>query len=191
MKPAAGAAAKPTLVGTPNYMCPEVITASTDLGPFGSQDIWSVGCVVLEMRSGKRPWHHLDNEWAIMYQIGIGSRHPPLPELAGSNDPPGSFTISAAGLDFLECCFRPAANRPAAVHLLQHGFFSDMQSKLADYRRRFPEQKQPFPNPWSSLAGFAKGLHSPGFSPSISALLNRRTSYFSRSVNLNQPTIKD
>lgn len=59
-------------------MAPEVVTAKVNDVTFGSQDIWSLACVVLEMVTGKRPWSHLDNEWAIMYQIGIGHNHPPL-----------------------------------------------------------------------------------------------------------------
>ena len=40
--------------GTTNYMAPEVIRSEllTD-----RSDVWSVGCTVWEMFTGKRPWH--------------------------------------------------------------------------------------------------------------------------------------
>ncbi|KAI9091116.1 hypothetical protein DFS34DRAFT_584707, partial [Phlyctochytrium arcticum] len=100
-----------TLVGTPHYIAPEVIT-SEPLGRHGAQDIWSMGCCVLEMITGRKPWSGLDNEWAVMYHIGMSNRIPPLPEAS---------TCSEAGIDFLRQCFtRPAAERPTAKELLQH-----------------------------------------------------------------------
>lgn len=58
------------LAGTPMYMAPEVIR-NGEKGRFGSQDIWAVGCVILEMVTGKRPWSHLENEWSIMYHSNL------------------------------------------------------------------------------------------------------------------------
>ena len=40
--------------GTPNYMPPEAIR-SEEVDTYS--DIWSVGCTVWEMFTGKRPWH--------------------------------------------------------------------------------------------------------------------------------------
>ncbi|KAF8272970.1 kinase [Lactarius quietus] len=57
-----------SLTGTPMYMSPEVIKNDTS-GRHGAMDIWSMGCVVLEFATGKKPWSHLDNEWTIMYHI--------------------------------------------------------------------------------------------------------------------------
>jgi len=50
-------------------MFPKVIRGG---GPATSRfsdaaDIWSLGCVILEMATGRRPWSMLDNEWAIMH----------------------------------------------------------------------------------------------------------------------------
>jgi mitogen-activated protein kinase kinase kinase len=53
--------------GTPMYMSPEVIK-NTPGGRLGAMDIWSVGCMVLEFATGKKPWQSAENEWAIMFK---------------------------------------------------------------------------------------------------------------------------
>ncbi|KAI0244145.1 Suppressor of Sensor Kinase (SLN1) [Massospora cicadina] len=108
-----------SLTGTPMYMAPEVITGG-NRGTQGAQDIWSLGCCVLEMVTGKRPWSNLDNEWAIMYHVASG--HPPLPDPS---------QISPQGMDFLKSCFiAQPAQRPSAKTLLAHPWFKDMDMNL-------------------------------------------------------------
>ena len=51
-----------SLTGTPMYMSPEIIK-NDKRGRHGVVDIWSLGCVVLEFATGKKPWSNLDNEW--------------------------------------------------------------------------------------------------------------------------------
>lgn len=51
-----------SLTGTPMYMSPEVIK-NDKRGRHGAMDVWSLGCVVLEFATGKKPWSNLDNEW--------------------------------------------------------------------------------------------------------------------------------
>ncbi|KZT06307.1 uncharacterized protein LAESUDRAFT_743475 [Laetiporus sulphureus 93-53] len=51
-----------SLTGTPMYMSPEVIRNSSR-GRQGAMDVWSLGCVVLECATGRKPWSNLDNEW--------------------------------------------------------------------------------------------------------------------------------
>lgn len=59
-----------SLTGTPMYMSPEIIK-NDKRGRHGAMDIWSLGCVVLECATGRKPWNSsFDNEWAIMFQIG-------------------------------------------------------------------------------------------------------------------------
>lgn len=56
------------LTGTPMYMSPEVIK-NDRRGRHGAMDIWSLGCVVLEFATGKKPWSNLDNEWRVPFLL--------------------------------------------------------------------------------------------------------------------------
>ena len=47
------------------YMSPEVIR-NNKRGRQGAMDIWSLGCVVLECATGRKPWSNLDNEWCVL-----------------------------------------------------------------------------------------------------------------------------
>nr|CAG8433886.1 8256_t:CDS:2 [Entrophospora candida] len=104
-----------SLTGTPMYMAPEII-AGGEKGRKGSMDIWALGCCILEMATGKRPWSNLDNEWAIMYHVVTG--HPPLPDPS---------QISELGMDFLTQCFvRSAQQRPTAKELIENPWIADV-----------------------------------------------------------------
>ncbi|CAG8555657.1 6742_t:CDS:2 [Acaulospora morrowiae] len=110
-----------SLTGTPMYMAPEIITGS-EKGRNGSMDIWSLGCCVLEMATGRRPWSNLDNEWAVMYHVVTG--HPPLPDPS---------QLSELGMDFLKQCFvRSPQQRPTAKELLSHPWISNIQESTIE-----------------------------------------------------------
>lgn len=59
-----GPAVMNSLAGTPMYMAPEVIK-NEKTGRLGSSDIWSMGCCLLEIVTGRKPWSNLDNEWCV------------------------------------------------------------------------------------------------------------------------------
>ncbi|KAJ4296539.1 Suppressor of Sensor Kinase (SLN1) [Kalmusia sp. IMI 367209] len=110
-----------SMTGTPMYMSPEVIRG-TNLGRHGAVDVWSLGCVVLEMATGRRPWANMDNEWAIMYHIAQGDP----PQL------PTTDLLSEAGIDFLKRCFeRDPSQRASAVELLQHDWIMSLRAQLS------------------------------------------------------------
>lgn len=114
---AVGAGAN-SLNGTPMYMAPEVIK-NGERGRKGSMDIWSLGCCVLEMATGRRPWAHLDNEWAVMYHVATS--HPPLPE-------PSQMT--PRGMAFLKKCFvRDSNERPSATELLRDPWLRGVENE--------------------------------------------------------------
>ncbi|CAF9910569.1 MAG: Suppressor of Sensor Kinase (SLN1) [Heterodermia speciosa] len=98
-----------SMTGTPMYMSPEVIKGTNE-GRQGAIDVWSLGCVILEMSTGRRPWASLDNEWAIMYNIAQGNP----PQL------PSRDQLSPEGIDFLRRCFeKDPRRRASAAELLQ------------------------------------------------------------------------
>ncbi|GME83600.1 unnamed protein product [Ambrosiozyma monospora] len=97
------------LTGTPMYMSPETIKGENP-GKFGAIDIWSLGCCVLEMATGRRPWANLDNEYAVMYHIAAGH----LPQF------PNPDQLSPQGQEFLSHCLdSDPTKRLSAVELLQ------------------------------------------------------------------------
>ncbi|MBE7182559.1 MAG: protein kinase [Terriglobus roseus] len=111
-----------SMQGTPMYMSPEAIKGETSLARPGAVDIWSLGCVVLEMATGRRPWATLDNEWAIMYNIAQGN----VPQL------PARDQLTPEGIDFLRRCFERDPNRRAsAAELLQCDWIMALRSQLS------------------------------------------------------------
>ena len=79
-----------------------------------SADIWSLGCVVIEMFQGKRPWHPLSDE-TILFKVHIDGKQK-KPFYPAQN-------ISEEGIDFLNHCleFEPG-KRYTADQLLDHPF---------------------------------------------------------------------
>ncbi|TDL22240.1 hypothetical protein BD410DRAFT_788970 [Rickenella mellea] len=101
----AGAVRDDAVVGSPYWMAPEVIEQS---GATTASDIWSVGCVVIELLEGKPPYHFLDPMPAL-FRI-VQDDCPPIPEGA-----------SPIVKDFLYHCFQKDVNlRISAKKLLKH-----------------------------------------------------------------------
>ena len=60
-----------SMQGSVFWMAPEVVQAGRKgekLGYNGKVDIWSLGCVVLEMWAGRRPWQDVD-AIAVIYEV--------------------------------------------------------------------------------------------------------------------------
>lgn len=106
-----------TVVGSPYWMAPEIIELS---GATTSSDIWSVGCVVIELIEGVPPYYNLDPMPAL-FRI-VQDEHPPLPESA-----------SPVVKDFLMQCFQKDGNlRISAKKLLKHPWIANIRKKATD-----------------------------------------------------------
>lgn len=134
------------LVGTPQYIAPEVVCANSAemIGYSFKVDIWSLGCVALELATGQPPFAHLDRTGGmgiIKYlselttDPDITPVKPPDPpaSLTDSGDssvPPvttstsGSPTTHPFLYEFIHACFRLDPNlRPTAEQLLEFQLF--------------------------------------------------------------------
>ncbi|XP_026708426.1 mitogen-activated protein kinase kinase kinase 19 isoform X2 [Athene cunicularia] len=100
--------------GTPYWMAPEVINES---GYGRKSDIWSIGCTVFEMATGKPPLASMDRIAAMFY---IGAHRGLMPSL------PDRFSSTA--VDFVHACLtRDQHERPSALQLLEHPFVKGRQ----------------------------------------------------------------
>jgi mitogen-activated protein kinase kinase kinase len=84
-----------SMQGSVFWMAPEVIR-SQGMGYSAKIDIWSLGCVVLEMFAGRRPWSKEEAIGAI-YKLGSLGEAPPIPE-----DVESKITPEALGF-LLDC----------------------------------------------------------------------------------------
>lgn len=88
-----------SFAGTPYWMAPEVISENAEVT--SACDIWSLGCTVIELLTGKPPYFEL-NQFTAMIKIVYETV--PLPE-----------GISEEMKDFLKLCFqKEPSNRQTA-----------------------------------------------------------------------------
>lgn len=99
-----------SLRGSPYWMAPEVVKKS---GHSFAADIWSVGCVVIEMLTGSPPWSSLAKGVKEVLEIIANASVPPeYPK-----------NISQNCKHFLDSCLQlNYERRPTAMELLDHPF---------------------------------------------------------------------
>ncbi|KAM6910528.1 mitogen-activated protein kinase kinase kinase 5 [Xenentodon cancila] len=151
-----------TFTGTLQYMAPEII----DQGPRGygkPADIWSLGCTIIEMATGKPPFHELGSPQAAMFKVGMFKIHPNVPECM-SDDAKG----------FIMNCFVPNPDdRATAAGLLKDSFLRSSPRKKAK------ASKESLPKDSDISAEYQRSLSVP-----ISILVEDTDSY-SSSVDLS------
>jgi serine/threonine protein kinase len=81
--------------GTPMWMAPEVIKQQQTVTGWKKADIWSVGCTVIEMVTGRPPWSQYSNPVTAMYHIACEDEIPTIPDV-----------LSAQGEQFLLAALR-------------------------------------------------------------------------------------
>ncbi|RDX98524.1 Mitogen-activated protein kinase kinase kinase 5, partial [Mucuna pruriens] len=104
-----------SLRGSPYWMAPEAVVQKDNTPDLAfAIDIWSLGCTIIEMFTGKPPWSEYEGAAAL---FKVMKETPPIPE-----------TLSSEGKDFLRCCFkRNPAERQTAAALLEHRFLKNSQ----------------------------------------------------------------
>ncbi|KAI0665185.1 hypothetical protein C8Q70DRAFT_942656 [Cubamyces menziesii] len=105
---------RPSLQGSVFWMAPEVVQQKAYTF---KADIWSVGCLVVEMLTGEHPWPHLSQMQAI-FKVGSAKAKPSIPP-----------DISPEAVDFLEKTFELDHElRPSAADLLKHPWIANQPS---------------------------------------------------------------
>jgi serine/threonine-protein kinase 24/25/MST4 len=121
-----------TLVGTPNWMAPEVFRG---VGYNSKADIWSLGITAIEIARGLPPYSDLDPMRAL-HVIDKG----PAPKLEGQFSPEFKDFVS-------HCCQKNPLDRPSAKQLLMHPFIktagtSEKMLELVEMRKQAREEQQ-------------------------------------------------
>lgn len=100
------------------FYAPETITQNDTTM---KSDIWSLGCTILHMLTGRIPWSNRTinsktHYFNILNLLADGAR-PPIPT---------DFNLSKPCIDFLEQCFQhDPSRRPSSQELLEHAFVKE------------------------------------------------------------------
>ncbi|XP_057873012.2 mitogen-activated protein kinase kinase kinase 5 isoform X2 [Cryptomeria japonica] len=147
-----GPACPRSFKGSPYWMAPEIMTQGSP-GHDLAVDIWSLGCTIIEMATGRPPWSEYEGA-AAMFKV-FKNEVPPIPDC-----------LSLEGRDFVRCCLRRnPAERATAFKLLDHLFVRDtshhensdlLTSATAAIKSLGTKEK----NIYSSAAMTSSGIHS-------------------------------
>eukprot|EP01006_Ploeotia_vitrea_P031747 TRINITY_DN64054_c0_g1_i3.p1 TRINITY_DN64054_c0_g1~~TRINITY_DN64054_c0_g1_i3.p1 ORF type:complete len:377 (-),score=54.74 TRINITY_DN64054_c0_g1_i3:137-1267(-) len=105
-----------TVVGTILWMAPEVCRGGV---PTKWSDIWSLGCMLIEMATGKSPWAEIgfENIMTALFHIGKAKNPPQIPS---------DLCLSKDCVDFISKCLQVnPKSRPSVDQLLEHHWIAD------------------------------------------------------------------
>ena len=104
-----------TMIGTPYWMAPEVINRPE--GYNEKADVWSAGCTIVEMLTGKPPWPTRATPQQAMMMIAQGTQPTDIPT-----------DISDSCKAFLDLCFQvDIEKRAGAEQLLNHNWLCETE----------------------------------------------------------------
>ena len=99
-----------SIAGSCNYMSPEAFDPDEHGGLTSKVDVWSIGCILIEMLTGKAPWEGLKMT-AVIKKLVVNSETPEIPTSECTPQLQQAF----------EAIFtHDAAARPTAAALLDH-----------------------------------------------------------------------
>jgi serine/threonine protein kinase len=126
-----------TVVGSPYWMAPEIIEMQ---GPTAACDIWSLGCTIIELLTGKPPYMELD-PMAALFRI-VQDDHPPLPQ--GTSEALQNF--------LLQCFEKNPTSRSKATELIEHQWLRNPQSHIKRTEYLLRESEAAEGAGWDSIA---------------------------------------
>lgn len=90
-------------------------------GAVTASDIWSLGCLVIELIQGNPPYFHLPGLTACFRMVQ--DEHPPIPD-----------DISEEVTDFLKKCFNKDINKRAtAIQLMKHPWILKHKVNISEF----------------------------------------------------------
>lgn len=113
--------------GSIPWMAPEVITAeqAKKRGSGRRSDVWSLGCLIVELASGANPWGNnaFSNPLQAYSVIGRSDRTPPVPD-----------SLPESARSFVSLCLnRDPSQRPWCSNLMQHPFVDVNEREVAAF----------------------------------------------------------
>lgn len=97
-----------SIKGSLYWMAPEILKRQ---GHGRKVDVWSLGCVLLEMATASHPWPAVTDYHTLCIEIAKG------------NSPPVPLTLSQDCQDFISLCIKhDKRDRPSVAQLLKHPF---------------------------------------------------------------------
>ncbi|GAA5902923.1 hypothetical protein JCM8208_006512 [Rhodotorula glutinis] len=110
-----------SMQGSIFWMAPEVIHNNKQ-GYSAKADIWSLGCICIEMLAGSRPWEG-EGFMSAMFKLGAERMRPPLPP---------DVQISNEAEQFVSACLQIEADaRPTAVEAKHDSFLTSLDPSFA------------------------------------------------------------